>query len=730
MNRTKVFLKVFFTTLFLGAVIGCSFVACNFVSTATFETNFDIDSFELSYTTTIVSVDENGTEQVIDKIYDKNRQWVDYENIPQALKDAIVCIEDERFYYHNGVDFIGTAKAVGNYVIGKKNAPGGSTITQQLVKNLTDNTEVKWQRKVTEMLRALNVESTTSKEDILEMYLNTVYFGNGCYGVKSAAKVYFGKNPQDLSVLECASIAGLTQNPEGYNPFNEKCKDNFKERRNSVLSKMHEFKKISDEEYQTLKDTDTVFTKKESSENSSASTSYFIQKLIEDVKVDLCDKYDMSYSEATDYLKKGGLKIYATIDTNVQQAIDSVYKARSAASVSDPQSAIVVMDPYTGDIKGMAGGFGETNEIKRNRTYDDPRQPGSAIKPISVYAPAIEKDIISPSTIVDDSAYTAPDGTVIKNYDGKYSGKITVRYALQKSKNPPVMRILDDLGIDNSFKYLKNNFGITTLDERDKAHSPLALGGLTHGLRVDELTAAYAPFVNGGTYYTPHTYTHVTDAHGKIVLDNRDMGTKAINEDTAYVMNSLLQSVVNSPGGTAYGTRAKISGVPTGGKTGTTDDDADRWFVGITPKYVAAIWYGYDDRREVKTSGNPCIQLWGSVMEKVYSNIPAAEKSKDFFDGKIPDGVVQVSVCSQTGDLASSGCSAVKEYFKEDSNPKSYCTSHSAPIATAEPDKEPTPEDEKEPENESGESEDTNRTPSETESPVQPSIESENLTNE
>lgn len=711
MNRTKVFLKVFFTTLFLGAVIGCSFVACNFVSTATFETDFDINSFELSYTTTIVSVDKNGTEHVIDKIYDKNRQWVDYENMPQALKDAIVCIEDERFYYHNGVDFIGTAKAVGNYIAGKKNAPGGSTITQQLVKNLTDNTEVKWQRKVTEMLRALNVESTTSKEDILEMYLNTVYFGNGCYGVKSAAKVYFNKNPQDMTTLECASIAGLTQNPEGYNPFNEKCKDAFKERRNSVLSKMHEFKKISDEEYQSLLNTETIFAAKDTKDNSS-STSYFVQKLIEDVKVDLCEKYDMDYSEATNYLKKGGLKIYATIDTDVQQAIDSVYKARSGASASDPQSAIVVMDPYTGDIKGMAGGFGATNEIKRNRTYDDPRQPGSAIKPIAVYAPAIMEDLITPSTIVEDTPYTAPDGTVIKNYDKKYSGKITVRYAVQRSKNPPAMRILDEVGIDNSFNYLKNNLGITTLDERDKAHSPLALGGLTHGLRVDELTAAYAPFVNGGTYYTAHTYSHVTDSHGKIVLDNRDKGKRAMDEATACVMNSLLQSVVNSPGGTAYGTKAKISGVPTGGKTGTTDDDADRWFVGITPKYVAAIWYGYDDRRTVTASGNPCIQIWSSVMEKVYASVPASEKSKNFFDSKTPDGVSLVSVCSSSGELAGAGCSVVKEYYKNSQKPTAYCHLHSAPKAT----EKPTDENENQPENqpsENGENGGEQTTPSE-----------------
>ena len=189
MSKTRIFFKVFLTTLLLGIVIGCGFVACNFIGMTTFDTDFDITSFNLPYTTTIVSVDSNGTEHVIDKIYDENRQWVDFENMPQALKDAIVCIEDERFYYHNGVDFIGTTKAVFNYMTGKRNAPGGSTITQQLVKNLTDDTEKVWQRKVTEILRAMNVENNSSKEEILEMYLNTVYFGNGCYGVKSASKV-------------------------------------------------------------------------------------------------------------------------------------------------------------------------------------------------------------------------------------------------------------------------------------------------------------------------------------------------------------------------------------------------------------------------------------------------------------------------------------------------------------------------------------------------------------
>lgn len=674
MSKTKIFFKVFLTTLMLGIVVGFGFVACNFIGMTTFETDFDISSFNLPYTTTIVSVDDNGTEHVISKIYDENRQWVDYEDMPQALKDAIVCIEDERFYYHNGVDFVGTSKAVVNYLSGKRGAPGGSTITQQLVKNLTDDTEKIWQRKVTEILRAMNVENNSSKEEILEMYLNTVYFGNSCHGVKSAAKVYFDKNPQDLTTLECASIAGLTQNPAGYDPFNEDNKEAFTQRRNSVLKKMLEFEKISQEEYDAYINTDTVFAERSTSSNSSSS--YFIQKLIEDVKIDLQEAYDLSRSEAENYLKKGGLKIYSTVDTNVQNAIDSVYQARQTTSGNDAQSAIVIIDPYTGDIKGMAGGFGTSDFISRNRVYDDPRQPGSAIKPLSVYAPAIEMGVINPATVVDDSPYKTPDGTTIKNYDRTYSGKISARYALQRSKNPTAMRILDEVGINNSYNYLANNLGITTLDERDKAHSPLALGGLTHGLRVDEITAAYAPFVNGGTYYAPHTYTHIVDSHGKVILDNRSDGTRAMSESTAFIVNSLLQSVVTSPNGTAYGTRAKISGVPTGGKTGTTDDDADRWFVGITPRYVGAIWYGYDNRSTVYASGNPCIQLWGSVMEKVYSRVPASEKAKQFYDGKVPDDVRTIQVCASTGFLPSEGCNTVREYFKSNNLPKRYCTGH------------------------------------------------------
>ncbi len=686
MKKDKFFAKIFFTTLLLGAVVGFGFVSCTFLGMTTFDTDFDIDAFNLAYTTTIVSVDENGEEKVIEKIYDENRQWVDYENIPQSLKDAVVCIEDERFYYHNGVDFIGTTKAVANFVAGKKDAPGGSTITQQLVKNLTDDREKAWQRKVTEILRAMNVENKSSKEDILEMYLNTVYFGNGSYGVKSAAKTYFDKLPIDLTPLECASIAGLTQSPERYNPFKEECKDAFTQRRNAVLDKMLEFEKISQAEYDEYISSETPFISNPQKDGGGADgSSYFIQKLLEDAKYDLQQKYKMSRSEAEDYLRTGGLKIYATMDENVQKSIDAVYKARKADSPNDPQSAIVILDPYTGGIKGMAGGFGTSASITRNRVYDDPRQPGSAIKPIAVYAPAIEMGILTPTTIVDDSPYKVSNSLTIKNYDGTYSGKITARYALQRSKNPTAVRILDELGLSTSYNFLQKNLGITTLDERDKGLSPLALGGLTYGLRVDEITAAYAPFVNGGTYYTPHTYTHIVDASGAVILDNRTDGQRAMDETTAYIMNSLLQSVVNSPNGTAYGTRAKVSGVETGGKTGTTDDDADRWFVGITPKYVGAVWYGYDDRRTVYAGGNPSVQLWGSVMEKVYSHEDSAEKSRKFFDGKSASGIKEVWICAASGMLPGEECPKTKANYADNALPVSLCIMHtSAPDETEE----------------------------------------------
>lgn len=677
MIKNKFFLKVFFTTLMLGAVIGCGFVACSFLGMTTFDTSFDIDAFNLAYTTTVVSVDESGEEHVIEKIYDENRQWVDFEDMPQSLKDAIVCIEDERFYYHNGVDFIGTAKAVANYALGKKDAPGGSTITQQLVKNLTDDREKAWQRKVTEMLRAMNVENNSSKDEILEMYLNTVYFGNGSYGVKSAAKTYFDKLPKDLTPLECASIAGLTQSPERYNPFKEECKEAFTKRRNSVLDKMLEFEKISQAQYDEYINSETPFISNAPTDGGGADgSSYFMQKLLEDVKYDLQQKYKMSRSEAEDYLRTGGLKIYATLDRKVQDSIDSVYRARKADSADDAQSAIVILDPYSGAIRGMAGGFGSSATLTRNRVYDDPRQPGSTIKPIAVYAPAIEMGLLTPTTIVDDSPYEIKKGPTIKNYDGKYSGKITARYALQRSKNPTAVRILDQIGINSSYNFLKNNLGVTTLDERDKGLSPLALGGLTYGMRVDEISAAYAPFVNGGTYYAPHTYTHIIDASGEVILDNRSKGTKAMEKSTAYVINSLLQSVVNSPNGTAYGTRAKISGVPTGGKTGTTDDDADRWFIGITPKYVGAVWYGYDDRRTVYAGSNPCVQLWGSIMEKVYSGVSASERSIPFFDGKGADGVKEVYVCAASGMLPAGGCVSTKAYYKTNEVPNMTCIMH------------------------------------------------------
>ncbi len=679
MNQKRLFLKIFLITLMLGAIIGSGFVACSFLGMTTFEAKFDIDDFALPHTTRVIISDENGEEKDWFLMYDMNRENVSFSEIPQSMKDAIVCIEDERFYYHNGVDFLGTAKAVVNFAFGNSDAGGGSTITQQLVKNLTRNDERAWQRKITEILRALNVENNASKDEILETYLNVVYFGNGAYGIKAASKIYFGKEPKDLTVLESASIAGLTQSPATYNPFNEKCKDAFMKRRNSVLKKMYEFDKISKDEYETLIATETEFIKKEGESDTIGSNydyPYFEQMLIEQLKTDLVDKKGLSYEEATDYLKTGGLKVYATLEPRVQNAIETVYQNYQTGT--DAQSAIVIIDPYTGQVRGLTGGLGKVGEegIKFNRVYTDPRQPGSTIKPIAVYAPAIEMGIINPATPVQDIAYTTVNNHTIKNYDGTYSGEISAKYALQRSKNPTAVQIVEKVGFGNSYEYLKNSFGITTLSENDKGPAPLALGGLTNGVRVDELCAAYSPFVNGGTYYKPILYTHVVDFNGNVILDNREeKGKRAISKSTAFVMNSLLQSVTDPQGTASY---AKIPGVPTGAKTGTTDNDSDRWFIGITPHYVGAVWYGYDDRRTVYASGNPSGNIWTSVMRNVYSNFSSSEKAKRFFDGNVPDGVVTREVCAETGFLATELCPTKSfEYFKSDNLPTDECKTHS-----------------------------------------------------
>jgi len=634
------------------------------------------EEYNLDFTSIIYYVDSESNQPVeLDRVHrNENREWVDIEDLPENLPNAFIAIEDERFRKHGGVDLKRTFGAFVQWVMGK-DSYGGSTITQQLVKNITGDNDRSPLRKIQEIIRAMNLERKMSKDQIIEMYMNTIYFGEGCHGVQTASKHYFNKDASDLSLEECASLAAIVKAPTTYNPANNY--ENNKERRNVVLNKMAELDFISDEECSEAKAKETVIKVGETDKDGANEDvkSYFVDAVIRDVIQDLMEKEKLSESEATNRLYTGGFKIYSTYDPNVQEAIDNVYTNTSNFPNSQVQSAMVVMDPYTGHIKGMAGGVGvKTVPRGLNRATQSKRQPGSSFKPVAVYGPAIEYNVVTPATLVKDAPLTIGDWSP-KNSGGGYAGMMTVRRAIEKSQNIPAVKVMRELTPEKSYDFLTQKLGFTTLVENETRNGKQvtdqtlssALGGLTDGVTVEEMTAAYCAFVNKGMYNEPVTYTKVIDSNGRVILENKVQNQRAMSEETAYLMTNMLSGVVTN----GTGTGARVPNVFTAGKTGTTNSNKDRWFMGITPNYVAGVWMGYDTPKTMSGS-NFCPSVFRKVMTEIYADENVVEKSIP-----VPDGIVKRTVCQSSGKIASSGCGATRtEYFKDGTQPMRYCSGH------------------------------------------------------
>lgn len=678
-----VFLKVFIITVCVGVFLVAGVFIGAVAGIFGNLDGIDIESLTMDYSTQIFYKDSDGNEQFLTTISsEQNRVWVDYEHIPQNLKDAMVAIEDERFYSHNGFDFWRTSKAffafVGNKITGKPTTFGGSTITQQLIKNLTRDDDRTAARKIQEISRAVQLEKQLSKEQILELYLNSIYLSNGCNGVQTASHKFFGKPVSELDLAECACIAGITQYPSLYDPLQHPEKN--KEKQEIVLKKMLDLGYIDDTEYETAVNQTLVFT--ESNDDVTESgviNSYFVDQIIFDIKGDLIEK---GYSDtlATKMIYSGGLKITATVDPKIQEAMEGVFEDTSnfpnSTDATPVQSSMVVIDPYTGEIKGVVGGIGKkTGNLVLNRATRTLRQPGSTIKPIAVYAPAIEENLISPASIYSDKAISYGNWSP-KNYDHTFKGDVSVRYAVRRSLNTIPVQILNELGPEKSFYFMTNNLGVTSLVNKqtdssgkvfsDIGLSQLALGGLTHGISPLELTAAYSPFVNQGLYIKPYSYTRVLDHSGNELLSNYSEPTIAMSESTAYIMSMMLREVVTS--GTGGGSQLP-SGIFTAGKTGTTSDNHDRWFVGYTPYYVATVWYGYDTPQPIRASGNPCIPVWKKVMTEIHASLPNKTPTA-------PSNVKYVEYCGGTGNLPGKYCEDVLSsfWFTPDNMPTRPCT--------------------------------------------------------
>lgn len=669
----------------IGLIALCTIFICGSVfaiyMTTSIDPKLDIgaETMNLNYTSVVYYTDDNGEEHELEQLFaTQNRTWADLKEMPIHLMNAAIAIEDERFESHKGVDWYRTAGAAVNLFFKMRSDFGGSTITQQLVKNLTGDKEATVQRKLQEIMRARYIEKHHTKDDIIELYLNTIYLGQGCYGVRTAAEVYFNKDVSELTLAECASIIGITNLPTYYDPFINP--ENNKKRQVNILNKMLELKKITKEEYDEAIAQELVFTREKRAEQITSKQSYFVDQVIEDVIDDLMEQKGYSYQVAEKMIYSGGLKIYATIDPDIQSAMDNVFKNASNfptyKGTVQPECAMVVMDPYSGNVLGIVGGRGEkTLNRGLNRATNSYRQPGSSIKPLSVYAPAIEYGLINPQSPVDDAPIKVLNNSSYpKNESRTYAGRMTIQSGLEDSLNTVAMRTLVDLTPERSFNFMTANLGFTSLKrESDINLAPLSLGALTKGVSVLEMAAAYSTFPNKGNYTEPRTYTKVLDNQNKVLLENDADVIDAMSEKTAAYMNYMLQKVVTQ----GTGVYAKLNGgMPAAAKTGTTDDDKDRWFVGYTPYYCGAVWFGYDKPKHISKSLSPALTVWKKVMNEIHTGL----EKKSFFE---TDDFKYVNVCSCSGLLPTKACTldprgsrVIAGYFHKDDVPKKRCDVH------------------------------------------------------
>ena len=685
-----------------------------------------------------------------------NRVYKTLDNIPVHLQKAFIAIEDERFYKHDGVDWKGVIRSgvvgltTGNF------SQGGSTITQQLIKNsvfpnfVQETTWQKIERKVQEIYLALQVEQFLEKDEILEYYLNTINLGQNTLGVQSAASRYFGKNVEDLTLSEAATIAAITQNPSGHNPITNPESNNL--RRKTVLAKMLKQGYISQEEHDEAL-ADDVYTRIQENNASYmagvSANSYFLDEVAKVVMDDLCSKLGYTRDQAYRAVYSGGLKIVTTQDAQMQKICEEeLNNAANYPSKTDwtvtgaisilhvdgtqkhydhgtfgnyikkkynteygttfpskedaqakleeyiatlktdendtvltnltltaqPQASVVVIDHKTGHIKAMVGGRGpKTVNMSLNRATQSTRQPGSTFKILSTFIPALDSAGDTLASVIIDAPYEYKNGEPVKNWwkDG-YRGAMTIRLCIQESANICAVKKYTDISPALGMRYLTKNFKFTTLDAVNDSGQATALGGLTKGVTNLELTAAYASIANEGMYIDPIYYTHIYDDKGNLLYENIPTSHRAMKETTAALMTSAMRDVMTL----GTGTTARLSGVVSAGKTGTTNDDKDFWLSGYTPYLTASVWGGYDDSQSMSGSTSFHKTLWKKVMQRIHNTYNL--KNETFH---MPDEIITATVCKESGLLATSdSCKKYTEYFTPESVPTSKCPVHNTVI--------------------------------------------------
>ncbi|MCL2580015.1 MAG: transglycosylase domain-containing protein [Oscillospiraceae bacterium] len=681
--------RVIATFFMVGVITGC-IVACvtavYILQLLSADNHIDLEAVRMGYTSLILAQDANGEEVVLARLHfgGEDRTWVDFEEISPWVMYAAVAVEDRRFWEHGGVDWRRTVGAfVGMFgTIQGTTTGGGSTITQQVVKNVTGDSEARVDRKVQEIFRALDLSTRYSREDILEAYLNLIPLGNGTNGIQAAANFYFGIDAVDLSIAQSAALVGITQFPGRYNPYVNP--EDHRLRQLHILWEMHDQGMITTAQYNQAISEELILRDHEAETGAIIqSSSYFVDRVIEEVIADFQRYFGMTRQEANRELMSGGFRIHTTVDLEMQAYLEDFFLTTERFPPVNirggeyPQSATVILDPE-GRILATVGGIGEKIGHRTfNRATMSRRHPGSALKPIGPFALGIDRGFFTWSTIIEDSPLTnTVDGWSPVNWYSGFMGPITIDLALRRSVNTVAAKMVQELGPDQVFHFLRNDLQFTGLVDHevrgdrvytDIALSPMSLGALTHGVSPLEMAAAYNIFNNGGYYIRPFSYTRIENAAGDIIHENRSDPIPVISRETSVVMNRLLQHTVTGSMGTGSDARLP-GGMPVAGKTGTSQDDVNQWFVGMTPYYVAPAWLGFDRTTRVVVDANgrrfvvpnsvgyqglryPPPILWRSFMAPLHED-------KEVISFPDSPNVQSMTYCLASGGLATAFCPA------------------------------------------------------------------------
>ncbi len=704
--------------LFLILIITCTIVATALVVyVMNFRddvSNVTIEEMEMSYNTNIYAQDENGEWVEIYEVSNQTQRIpISIDDIPQHVRDAFVCAEDERFYTHDGVDYKRTLSAFVNMFVHIYDTnQGGSTITQQLIKNITGDSEQSPSRKIREIFRAMELERAYSKDKILETYLNYIGFGGTSNGIEHASQKYFGKSASELDVAEAACLAAIPKSPETLNPFAgytddvtgewvNTGKEKNRKRQEYVLWQMYDNGALTYDEYQSALHEKLIFTDSEeykaahpepekNKEETEGPTSWIVDAALYEVAGYLSDQFNLTTEQAISRINHGGYQIYTTVNQDMQTYVEEKYRDLNnlvdesrvakwrdldgdgnytAEEVEYPESAFVAMN-YKGEILAIVGATGEkTESLCFNYATMEQRQPGSTIKPLTTYGLALENNLIHWGSIYKDEPIEVNGEAWPTNYSEDSSAmsishkELKIYEALEKSYNTIPAQLCEALTPQKVFDFATSKMRLDLCQDSgdghtDIAYSPLTVGALTYGLTLENLVNGYVPYGNGGTQYNAHLVSKVVQGAGDVIYENNGDPEQAVDSETAYVMNKLLQDIVNN----GTGQKAKLENKHVGGKTGTTQDWNDLTFVGLTEDFVSGVWLGYKERSEIEDHSIKSAQIWYNVIGEYANQMDTGAEYPS------NSNVIEAKVCTRSGKIAGANCTSTTTGYWKSSN--------------------------------------------------------------